>query len=79
MGKEVANFVKTSLKSFESCSLVVVTASFGGQDILHEPLNVETRPGVCYVAFIDVETRRKYAFGECAHSWSVLEQKSGLN
>ena len=72
-GKEVSYFIKTSLKVFESCVLVVATASFGGQDILHRPLNVDPRSGVCYVAFIDAETRRKYAFGKCEHSWSVLE------
>lgn len=72
-GKEVGIFIKTSLKVFESCVLVVATASFGGQDILHRPLNVDPRPGVCYVAFIDAETRRKYAFGKCEYSWSVLE------
>ncbi|CAL6332023.1 unnamed protein product [Bathycoccus prasinos] len=58
---------------FESCLLVVATASFGAQDTLHQPLNIEPRRGVCYVAFVDAETRKKYDIGSCEHSWNVLE------
>ena len=58
---------------FESCSLVVVTASFGAQETLHQPLNVEFRPGVCFVAFTDAETRQKYDIRACEESWNVLE------
>lgn len=72
-GEEVRNFIKTSLKMFESCLLVVATASFGAQDTLHQPLNIEPRRGVCYVAFVDAETRKKYDIGSCEHSWNVLE------
>ena len=71
-GKEVKAFLQ-ALKMFESCSLVVVTASFGAQDTLHQALNVEFRPGVCFVAFIDAETRQKYDIGACEESWNVLE------
>lgn len=73
VGEEIKNFVETSLKTFQSCLLVVATASFGGQDTLHQPLHVESRQGVCYVAFIDAETRTRYNIGECEKSWNVLE------
>lgn len=72
-GKEIENVVGASLKTFESCLLVVATASFGGQDTLHQPLHIEPRHGVCYVAFIDAETRRRYDFGECEKTWNVIE------
>jgi len=70
--KEVKAFLQ-SLKMFESCSLVVLTASFGGQGTLHQPLNVKFRPGVCFVAFTDAETRQKYDIRACEESWNVLE------
>ena len=71
-GKEVKSFLQ-SLKMFERCLLVVATASFGAQDTLHQPLHIEPRHGVCYVAFIDAETRRRYGIGACEKTWNVLE------
>lgn len=71
-GEEVKYFLR-SLQIFESCSLVVATASFGAQDTLHQPLNSQPHHGVCYVAFIDAETRKKYDLKLCEESWNVLD------
>jgi len=71
--EEMKKFIKNSLSMFQSCSLVVATASFGAQDTLHRPLDVESRHGVCYIAFIDAKTRKIYDMGNCEESWYVLE------
>jgi len=71
--EEVKKFLQNSLKMFQSCSLIVATASFGAQDTLHHPLNNKRRQGVCYVAFIDARTRKMYDMEICEESWYVLE------
>lgn len=72
LSTETKKFILNKLVKFQGCSLVVVTASFGAQDRLHVPLHTIHRGGVCFVAFIDAATQRKYNMGVCEKSWNVL-------
>lgn len=70
-------FVGKTLRRFKECETVVVTASFGAQDTLHEPVGADPTwyglDKVCFVAFVDKPTVEKFGYGECEDVWNVVE------